>query len=1006
MNKTSKFLVVIVLCFFSGLCQAIDNPVDYVRPQIDTVNSRWFYFSSACRPFGMVNLSPDTDVTGSWGSGYLYDQPYIRCFSHIHGWQISGVPVMPGVGAVKAHLGFETNRATFSHSDEIVKPGYHKVVLNDRNIQAELTSTCRVGFHRYRFPASSSSHIAFSLNENLAHGSMSASHMTRLDAQRFEGYVVMAPTDRRKKPFKVYFAVNLNKPVSNFMAWENKTIVEPTATETGKPGYYLEFATSQDESVLMKVALSYVSETAAWNNMAAELNHWDFEQVVQDSTDDWNQWLSRIEIEGGTQNQQIKFYTDLWHSLLGRRIISDVDGYYPDNTGSSTVIRRVRVDQNDTPVYPHYNSDAFWGAHWSLQALWSLAYPEVMDGFCNTLVDMYKNGGLVPRGPSGGNYTYVMIGDQAAPFIACAYAKGIRNWDIEKAYEGLRKNAFLGGIRDHAGYEATANPAGGGMKYYLERNYIPLNSDGSGGHREGAAQTLEYAYQDWCISQFAKGIGLADDEKLFLKRSANYKNIFDPFAGRLLDASLGFDADSGWIRPRNLDGTWYDNFYPVVSGTSNARGFVESNSAIYTWFVPQDIPGLVKLMGGPEKAIHKLHRQFELSAPNKYISPHGGHGSNWLDYENQPGTHMAHIFNYLGAPWLSQYWVRRVKDEAFGGITPYGGYNGDEDQGQMGALGVLMAIGLFDIQGGAAYRPSYEITSPLFNEVTIHLNQDYYPGNEFRIICDIQGTDNIFIQNAALNGKSWSDFKVSHAAIAAGGTLELQLGQFPSDWAQAVSVDIQLPTQNRTVRNITVNASSSYNENLSAVHTVDGSGLIENVPIETSTHTNAAGGSSAFHWHTSDIKGDFSKVWIEYDFGEKYFLDEMVVWNLNAWPDGRDPETDRGIKDFNLTLSENDSFGDGDDIVLTGLTLQQATGLASYEGQIFDISGYPAMRAARINAINSYGNNNLVGLSEVRFTYKQPECVNRSKADIAGFDCIVNLYDMAAIAQSWLDNGI
>lgn len=1002
MNRTLSMWIAIFFLYVSGFSSAIENPVDYVRPQIDTVNSRWFYFSSACRPFGMVNLSPDTDVTGSWGSGYLYDEHNIRCFSHIHGWQISGIPVMPGVGAVQAHLGFDANKAPFSHDNEIVKPGYHKVILSDRNIQAELTSTSRVGFHRYQFPASSSSHIAFSLNADLAHGSMSESHMSQIGSQRFEGYVTMAPTDRRKKAFKVYFAVDLDKPVRNFMAWENGEIVQPSAVQTSKPGYYLEFATTQDEVVLMKVALSYVSEQAARNNMSAELNHWNFDQIVQDSTNEWNQWLGKIDIQGGTQNQKIKFYTDLWHALLGRRIISDVDGYYPDNTGDSTVVRRVRVDAGDKPLFPHYNSDAFWGTQWSLQILWSLVYPEVMDGFCNMMIDVYRNGGLIPRGPSGGNYTYVMIGDQAAPFIACAHAKGIRNWDVNTAYEGLRKNAFLGGIRDRAGYEATVNPAGGGMKYYLDRDYIPLHSDGSGGHREGAAQTLEYAYQDWCLAQMAKAMGFTDDENLFMKRSANYRNIFDPHAGSVLDPSLGFDASSGWMRPRSRDGAWYADFYPVVSGTFNAPGFVESNSAIYTWFVPQDIPGLAALMGGPEKAIRKLHRQFELSAANKYVSPHGGHGSNWLDYENQPGTHVAHLFNHLGAPWLSQYWVRRVKEEAFGDITPYGGYNGDEDQGQMGALGVLMAIGLFDIQGGAACVPAYEITTPLFDQVTIHLNQDYYAGQMFRIVCHNQGADNVFIQDAVLNGQALASFKIPHQTVAAGGTVELNLGQFPSKWAQTVSVDVQLPTQNRVVRNIIVNASSSYNEKLSASRIVDGAGLTENIPIEASTHTNTAGGDSAYHWHTADINGDFSKAWIEFDFGDTYFLDSMVIWNLNSWPDGRTSETDRGIKDFNLTLSGNSVFGDDDDIILTGMTLRQATGLNTCTGQVVDISGRPKTRAVRLDALSSHGNNNLVGLSEVRFTYAIPECVNRPTADIAGFDCVVNLDDLAALAQSWL----
>jgi len=262
MKKAAIWTAAIFL-WLTAICFAVENPSSLVRPQIDTVNSRWFYFSSACRPFGMVNLSPDTAVSGSWSSGYIYNEQNIRCFSHIHGWQISGVPVMPGVGKIKAHLGFEENKAPFSHDEEVVRAGYHKVFLSDRKIQAELTSTCRVGFHRYKFPQSDSSHIAFSLNEALGHGKMSASHMKQIDKHRFEGYVTMAPTSRRKKPFTAYFAVSLDKPVRRFMAWENSRIVEPSKADRETCGYYLEFATAQDETVLMKVALSYVSEKAA-----------------------------------------------------------------------------------------------------------------------------------------------------------------------------------------------------------------------------------------------------------------------------------------------------------------------------------------------------------------------------------------------------------------------------------------------------------------------------------------------------------------------------------------------------------------------------------------------------------------------------------------------------------------------------------------------------------------------------------------------------------------------
>ncbi len=783
MMKTALFKqtwLVPVLLLFAGCVSYSKEPVDWVEPRIDTVKSRWFYFASACRPFGMVNLSPDTDVNGSWKSGYLYDSKNIRCFSHIHAWQMSGIPVMPGVGPVKAHKGLDANMATYSHDEEVVFPGYHKVYLSDREIQAELTSTCRVGFHRYRFPASEKSHIAFNLDAKLGHGKMQASSVHPVSDIEFEGYVTMAPTHRRKKPCTVHFSAQLSKPFTKVMAWEEGRIVELSQVKGKNPGFCVEFSTKQDETVMMKLGMSYVSARQARKNLKAELDHWDFDRVVAESKAEWNRWLGKIEVEGGTEQQRVKFYTDLWHALLGRRIVSDVDGQYIDNTGDKPVARQVRLDANGKQLYPHYNFDALWGAHWSLNILWSLVYPELMDGFGNTMADMYQNGGLIPRGPSGGNYTYVMIGDPASSFFACAYNKGIRDYDIEKVYEGLRKNAFVGGIRDRAGYEASKTPAGGGMKYYVERGYVPLHRDGGGGHREGAAQTLEYAYQDWCLAQLAKALGKQSDYEFFFKRSGSYRTLFDSQAGEKLDPQYGFNPKSGWMRPREKDGSWYKDYKPIGEGQFNSKGFVESNSAIYTWFVPHDLDGLSELMGGKGLAAEKLNRQFELAGEKHYVAPHGGHSGNWVDYENQPATGMAHIFSHLNQPWKSQYWVRRVKEEAFGNATPYGGYNGDEDQGQMGALGVLMAMGLFDIEGGAALQPQYELTSPIFDKITIHLDKGYYPGKKITLICKNNSPKNMYIQSVRFNGKSWNHSRIPHSELVKGGRLVIELGPEPN----------------------------------------------------------------------------------------------------------------------------------------------------------------------------------------------------------------------------------
>lgn len=738
---------------------------DYVNPLIDTAHSRWDYFSVACRPFGMVNLSPDTRVGGDWLHGYLYDEHQILCFSHVHGWQLYGVPVMPITGKLCAQYGLAAAASSFSHDDETVQVGYYKVLLKRYGITAELTSTTRVGFHRYTFPATNLAYIAFDTGATLM-GKMESSAIGRVDPREIAGYSVMAPTQRRPKPSTVYFVAQFSKPVK-FGVWQDKKLLPKSVQEVSgtNVGGYVSFATTNGEQILVKVAISYVSEANARKNLEAELPRWDFDRVERESKADWNRWLGCIEVFGGTRTQRVKFYTDLWHALLGRRIVSDVDGRYCDMTGPRPVIRRVRLDGQGHPLFPHYNFDALWGSQWSLNILWSLAYPGIMDGFCNSMVDMYRNGGLIPRGPAGGNYTFVMIGDPAAAFFAAAYNQGIRNYDVEEAYEGLRKNALPSGIRDHAGYEFGSNACGGGMKYYVKRGYVPEHIAGGGIHKDGASMTLEYAYEDWCLAQLAEALGKVRDYQWLMRRSCCYTNLWDP-STRLM-------------RPRNKDGTWLKNFRPF--GPKSGTGFCEANAAIYTYFVPQDVPRLVRLFGGPEEFCAALNRQFEMAAPANFVVPRSDDPSAaCIDYGNEPSMDMAYLFNLTGAPWLSQKWVRAVQQQAYGGVKPYNGYHGDEDQGQLGALSALMAIGLFDVQGGADFEPTYQITSPVFNRVIIHLNTNYFSGSTFTIVAHNNSTSNVYIQSAKLNGRMLNDCSFPHSELVRGGTLELELGPKPN----------------------------------------------------------------------------------------------------------------------------------------------------------------------------------------------------------------------------------
>lgn len=721
------------------------KPVDWIKPEIDTVNPRYFYFSSACRPFGLVNLSPDTQPDKTWKSGYRYYDEKIECFSHIHGWQIAGLPVMP----VTEKTDIANYASNFSHDDEIIKAGYHKVVLQDHGITAELTSTTRVGFHRYTYPADQSARVILDLGRKLMdHEMIKPVANLRADKMAVEGSTTMGASGRRKKEFTVYYVAEFSKAATSIGDWKEGKVV----VDFGKVS----------EPVLMKVGLSYTSLEGARANLKAELDHWDFDAVVQGSYDHWNEWLGRVQVEGGTDAQKTKFYTDLWHAHLGRRIISDVDGSYPDNTGPKTLVKKGKR--------PHYNFDALWGAQWSLNVLWPMAWPELMDDFAETMVNVYKNGGMIPRGPSGGNYTYVMIGDPATSFFSAAYHKGIRGWDKDAAFKGLMRNAFPGGIRDHAGYETQDYSNGGGMSYYVNRGYVPLKIPKSkGGHRQGAAQTLEYSYQDWCLAQLAKSLDRKEEAELLMKRSDNYKNLWDP--------------KTAWIRPRNMDGSFNEPFSPINDKGFTSPGFVESASAIYTFYIPHDLSGLAELFGSNDAMSEKLNSNFEKAAPVRFIADHGNHASSWVDYENQPATGMAHVFSHIKKPWLSQYWVREVLNETFSDITPDGGYNGDEDQGQMGALSALMALGLFDMTGGAAQDPQFDILAPIFDKVSIKLNQDYHKGGEFVINTKNQGADNRYIKSAKLNGKEWDSFKFPFSTFAKGGSLELTLDSEPNkDW--------------------------------------------------------------------------------------------------------------------------------------------------------------------------------------------------------------------------------
>ena len=747
------------------MVNTLKRPVDWVNPLIDTGKPRvrWVFSASACRPFGMVRLSPDTDPVGCWDSGYRYFSDTIHCFSHIHAWQLSGIPVMPITDACTAPARVQEIGSRFSHDRETVRPGYHAVYLDTYGIQAELTATERVGFHRYTFPDTESCSVVFDLGAELGPSQMSDAMLRVVGPDELEGFVENAPTRRRPKPCRIYFVVRFDRPFEAFGGWDADAFSAQTEKVSGEGcGAFVRFAARGGVVLRMKVGVSYVSTAQARRNLDAEIAHWDFDRVCRETADLWNEWLSRIEVEGGSDKQRTKFYTDIWRSLQGGFLTNDVDGSYCDNTGAESVIRKIPLAGDGRPAYRRLEADLFWGAHWSQSLLWGLAYPEVVSDWCNTLVDYYKNGGLIPRGPSGGNYTFVMIGSHSTAFLAAAYMKGIRTFDVEAAYAGMRKNAFPGGLMSKAGYEHDTC-AGGGIEYYIERGYIPEGRKVPGAfHVDGAAQTLEYAYDDWCLAQMAKALGKAEDHRYFIERAENYKNLYN--------------AASGFMHPRNPDGSWLAPFDAL-----SMKGWCEANGWQYTFYVPHDIQGLIRTMGGRDVFVRKLDDAFERAIPMDFYAPKPElrRDAAYINYGNEPGRFTAHLFNHSGSPWLAQKWARQVKERLFSSVAPVG-FCEDDDNGLAAATSALLAIGLFDVRGGAAREPVYEIASPIFDRIAIALDKRYYAGDRFVIEARDNTPENVYIQSATLNGATLDKPWFFHHQLVSGGVLTLHLGPEPN----------------------------------------------------------------------------------------------------------------------------------------------------------------------------------------------------------------------------------
>lgn len=730
---------------------------EWVDPYIETTRGRWFYCTPGSRPFGMVAAHAFTRNKNQGGGGYNYNFNEILGFSQINEWMISGPNIMPITGNIDPTIGMQGWKSEFKHESEIIQPGYHRLYLDRYKTWVEYTSTERVVMYRLNYTTSEKAKLLVDVGSVLGNCSMDKGSILKVSDNRVVGEFIT--TERfwgGPDSIKLCFALDCNVPIKQADVWNEKGVLPSSGFVTGNDaGMVLDFGQMYNKEVLFKIALSYTSVDNAIENLNAELNHWDFDKVRNDSRAEWNEMLGRISVKGGTQAQNIKFYTDLWHVLLGRHKINDVNGYYPDytkgpyiNKRSSTPmqIKRLPMKKDGSPKFNMYGFDGIWLTQWNLNILWGLAWPEVLDDLTACLVQYADNGGLLPRGACSGGYSFIMTGCPASSMLVSTYMKGLmKKTDPYHAYEVIKRNHMPGGMMS---YESEDD-----LKFYIKNGWCPDN----------AGKTLEWAFQDWGLSRMAKKMGKKSDAIQFEKRSHAWTPLFNKELGLILPKT----KSGKWLHTNPLDG----------------KGWVEANSWQATWSISHDLPKLISLMGGNDSFCDKLNYAFEQARSTDFVHAYSG---GYVSYANQPGCSNAHLFTYGGKPWLTQYWVRQVKEHAYGGITPDKGYGGhDEDEGQMGAVSALMSIGLFSVTGTEYDTPYYDITSPVFDHIIIKLNNQYYEGKEFKINVHNNSSKNCYIQKAQLNNIDWKYAQFDHYDFSKGGVLDLWMGDTPNkSWGE------------------------------------------------------------------------------------------------------------------------------------------------------------------------------------------------------------------------------
>jgi predicted alpha-1,2-mannosidase len=726
--------VLIFLLLTSLKVSAHAKLTDFVNPLIGT-DSHGHTYPGASLPHGLVQLSPDTDTENwDWCSGYHYSDSTLMGFSHTH---LSGTGIgdygdilfMPTTGVLKTEPGPKEKpdlgyRSRFNHKNEIVKAGYYSVFLDDYKIKAELTATTRAGFQKYTFPKTNEANIIIDLNHGIQ-DKTTDSEIKIVDDKTIEGY-------RRStgwaKDECVYFYAEFSKPFKSSGIAEGNKIFDNKSSDKGDDlKAFVKYSTSKDEAILIKVGISFVNINGAKKNLDAEISGWDFDKIKNQAEQKWNEALSSISIETKNEKEKTVFYTALYHSLLTPNIFSDVDNRFMGED------HKVHTDKN----FNIYSVFSLWDTFRAEHPLFTLIEPQNDLDMVKSLIERYKESGSLPVWELAANETGTMIGYHSISVIIDAYFMGIKDFNVEEAYEAMKKSSMQ---NDN------------GLQYYKEMGYIPSDLES-----ESVSKTLEYAYDDWCIAKMAKALGKENDYNYFIDRAKFFVNVFDP---------------STSLMRAKKNGKWAEPFDPYsVSGN-----YTEANAWQYSFFVPQDVNGLIKLMGGDEKFISKLDELFKTSPKltGRMQSDITGMIGQYAQ-GNEPSHHMAYLYNYAGEPSKTQEIVHQILTTLY--TDNVGGLCGNDDCGQMSAWYVLSAVGIYPVCPG---DNNFVIGTPLFNKTVINIPD----GKSFTVIANNLSNENYYVQSVTLNGKDYPYSYIKYSDIINGGELVFEMGSKPGTWGK------------------------------------------------------------------------------------------------------------------------------------------------------------------------------------------------------------------------------